>query len=222
MFDTEAAGEGFGLLVDRPETWTGHWLAGSLPGWTLFELNNPEAEHQSRYLSNSGRLFFNSADPLVAAGDRPAPEKRSSTATKQSVGVENVYEYEPAGQGSCTSQPGCVALISSGTSRHESAFLDASESGNDVFFLTAAQLVAQDTDNSLDIYDARVCGTPETQSCLPEKPPPPPACSGEECRPPPPPRSRASRRPRARPSRARATPPNRKRLPQDPRPNRKR
>ena len=100
------------------------------------------------------------------------------------VGVENVYEYEPGGEGSCTSQPGCVSLISSGSSQHESAFLDASENGDDVFFLTAARLLAQDTDNSLDIYDARVCGTYQSEPCLPPFTPPPPPCArGEGCRP---------------------------------------
>ncbi len=183
VLDTEAAGEGFGLLVDRPETWSGHWLAGSLPGWTLFELNNPRSQHQSRYLSNSGRLFFNSADALVPQVTAPTREELIN-GTKQNVGVNNVYEYEPGGEGSCSNQPGCAALISSGTSARESAFLDASENGNDAFFLTAATLLPQDTDNSLDIYDARMCGTPETQPCLPVKPLPPPECTGEECRPP--------------------------------------
>ena len=183
VLDTQEAGEGLGLVVDRPETWAGRWLAGSIPGWTLFELNNPRSAHQSRYLSNTGRLFFNSADPLasqVTQGFRKELVGGQST----SVGVENVYEYEPSGEGSCDSQPGCVALVSSGTSDHESAFLDASESGSDAFFLTAAKLLAQDTDNSLDVYDARVCGTPETEACLPPLIPPPPPCTGEGCRPP--------------------------------------
>jgi len=182
VYDTEEAGEGLGLTVDRPETWAGHWLAGSLPGWTLFELNNPRAQHQSRYLSNEGRLFFDSADALVPAVTAPTRQEEVNGKTL-SVGVENVYEYEPSGLGSCTQGPGCVALVSSGTSEHESAFLDASESGEDAFFITAAKLVAQDTDNSLDVYDARVCGTPSSEACLPDKPPPPPVCVGEECRP---------------------------------------
>jgi len=169
VFDTEEAGEGLGLLVDRPETWNGHWLAASVPGWTLIGLNNPVAEHQSRYLTSSGRLFFNSPDALV--------EQAKS-------GKENVYEYEPEGVGSCRRPGGCVALISSGISTRESAFLDASATGNDVFFLTAARLVPQDTDENFDIYDARVCGTPETQPCLQLPPPPPPPCKGEGCRPP--------------------------------------
>ncbi len=192
VFDTELAGEGDGLTVDRPETWSGHWLAGSVPGWTLFELNKPTAEHQSRYLSNDGRLFFDSADALVAQ-DQARTREESVNGTTLNVGVENVYEYEPDGLGSCQRAGGCVTLVSSGTSERESAFLDASESGDDVFFLTAAQLVAQDTDTSLDVYDARVCGTSEMQPCLPIQTPAPPPCAGEgECRPPAPPQSSPS------------------------------
>ena len=74
------------------------------------------------------------------------------------MGVENVYEYEPAGVGGCGgSSGGCVALISSGTSHKESAFLEATPSGNDVFFLTAAQLAPAGHRRRFDIYDAREC-----------------------------------------------------------------
>src|SRR5262249_14159640 len=148
------AGEGEGLMVDRPRLWEHRWLAGSIPGWTRYgELN---ANHQSRYLSNAGRLLFNSSDALVPQVEARTREENVEGKTLK-VGVENVYEYEPNGLGSCQQAGGCVGLISSGTSEHESAFLDASESGNDVFFLTAAQLVAQETENGDDIYDARSC-----------------------------------------------------------------
>ena len=76
--------------------------------------------------------------------------------TDQNVGVENVYEYEPR-EALRLHAGGCVGLISSGESEHESAFLDASESGDDVFFLTAQQLAPQDIDTNFDVYDARVC-----------------------------------------------------------------
>jgi len=140
VLDTEASGEGLGLLVDRVETWSGHWLAGDLPGWTGAEGEN--AIYQSRYLSDSGRLFFDSPVALVPADKN----------TKN-----DVYEYEPVGVGTCADESGCISLISSGTSERESAFLDASVSGNDVFFLTAQPLVASDHDTSLDVYDARDC-----------------------------------------------------------------
>jgi DNA-binding beta-propeller fold protein YncE len=169
--DTERSGEGLGLLVDRPGIWResigGRWLAGSIPGWTPIEPNT--APYQSRYLSDEGRLFFNGADALV-------PEDKNSK--------EDVYQYEPAGVGSCEdSVRGCVALLSSGISSHESAFLDASTSGNDVFFVTAGQLVATDRDQSFDVYDARVCT--DSSPCVKVPPPPPAPCSREEtCRPP--------------------------------------
>ncbi len=54
----------------------------------------PHALYQSRYLSDNGRLFFNSWDSLV-------PHDKNST--------EDVYEYEPSGVGSCASaSPGCI------------------------------------------------------------------------------------------------------------------
>ena len=158
VFDQEHSGEGIGLVVDRRESWRGQWLAGSIPGWTSESPTN--ALYQSRYLSNEGRLFFDSADPLVpgiAEEDRTRPENVNGQV--RMVGVENVYEYEPAGVGGCAASAtgGCVALLSSGTSSKESAFLEATPSGNDVFLLTAAQLSPQDTDDAFDIYDARVC-----------------------------------------------------------------
>ncbi len=142
VHDQERSGEGLGLLIDRIQTWSGHWLAGSVPGWTGSEGEN--ALYQSRYLSDSGRLFFTSSIALVPADVNAK---------------EDVYEYESSGQGSCASGAGCVALISSGTSAKESAFLDASASGDDVFILTAGPLVGADRDSNFDVYDARVCGS---------------------------------------------------------------
>jgi DNA-binding beta-propeller fold protein YncE len=144
VLDIEHSGEGVGLLVDRSQIWDGRWLSGSIPGWT-FNINGnaaPLALYQPRYLADSGRLFFDSADALVS---------------QDTNGKEDVYEYEPQGVGTCQSSAGCTGLISSGTSDRESAFLDASESGDDVFFMTASPLVAADKDQSLDIYDAHVC-----------------------------------------------------------------
>ena len=80
VLDTEGAGEGLGLVVDRRKVWFGHWLAGSIPGWTAENLVS--ALVQPRYLSDNGRVYFNSPDTLVT---RAANHK------------ENVYEYEPTG-----------------------------------------------------------------------------------------------------------------------------
>ncbi len=166
VFDSVESGEGLGLLVDRRKVWLGHWLAGNIPGWTAQSVES--ALFQSRYLSNSGRLFFDSPDDLVP---------------QASNGKEDVYEYEPAGVGSCESPSGgCVALISSGSSGEESAFLEATRSGDDVFFLTAAQLLRQDTDTAFDVYDARVCT--QASPCLTPPSPASPGCgSSDACRP---------------------------------------
>jgi hypothetical protein len=110
-----------------------------------------------RNLSEDGeRLFFQSPDALVP-GD--------------SDGQVNVYEWEapaaaPEPGDSCTSSSssfdsgdgGCVFPISDVTGDFESRFMDASPSGENVFFATADQLVPSDTDTRVDVYDARVGG----------------------------------------------------------------
>jgi hypothetical protein len=161
-------------LVGGDRVWDGATgIAANIPGWTPFSLD--ESLYQSRYLSDSGRLFFNSIDAL-------APQDVN--------GAEDVYEYEPPGAGSCAQSAetfsersdGCVGLISSGSSSEESAFLDASETGGDVFFLTKAKLVSEDFDTSLDVYDAHEC-TPSA-ACFPVAAVAPPTCeTGEACKP---------------------------------------
>jgi hypothetical protein len=151
-----------------PET---AWLAANIPGWTPYRLE--DALYQSRYLSDDGRLFFNSNDALV-------PQDVN--------GAWDVYEYEPEGTGSCQAtsvafsekSDGCVGLISSGSSPEQSAFMDASKSGDDVFFLTTGKLAPQDFDTSYDIYDAHVCSASEP--CLSSSVSPPPCNTGDSCK----------------------------------------
>jgi hypothetical protein len=149
------------------------WVASTLPPWTVFD-GGGHTLYQPRYLSDSGRLFFNSNDALV-------PQDVN--------GTQDVYEYEPAGVGSCSTSSvtfgersdGCVGLISSGNSPEESAFLDASETGGDVFFITLAKLLPRDYDNALDVYDAHECST--AVPCYPPEPVSPPVCStGDGCK----------------------------------------
>lgn len=174
-----------GTPVEESET----WVAATVPGWLSYE--GESAVYQPRYLSDTGRLFFNSSDALVPLDVN---------------GAEDVYEFEPEAEHACSpasasasevfkpartfdlegvpreESAGCVALISSGTSLQESAFMDASETGDDVFFLTAASLAQQDYDTSLDVYDAHVC-TPASP-CIPAASEAPPACTTEaSCKP---------------------------------------
>jgi hypothetical protein len=124
-------------------------------------------------LFDNGRLFFNSADGLVP---------------QDTNGNLDVYEFEPAGVGSCTSASvafnagtgGCVGLISSGVASGPSVFLDASGTGADVFFTTRERLVGRDVDTAVDIYDAHVCSGP---SDCPSEAKVPPACTtADACR----------------------------------------
>jgi hypothetical protein len=118
---------------------------------------------QGREIADEGRrVFFGTATQLVPAAEN---------------GVEYVYEWEQKGTGSCSSEEqegGCVYLVSSGGSHDRSFYLDNDESGEDVFFATRAGLAKNDTDESWDVYDARVGGG------FPE--PTPPAECGGTCR----------------------------------------
>jgi NHL repeat len=158
----------YGTLTHGPDggerVWgSNRWIAANVPGWTT-------GLYQSRYLSDGGRLFFDASDALV-------PQDTNHT--------EDVYEYEPAGVGTCTAEAagyvpgeeGCVSLISSGGSTEQSGFLDASENGDDAFFTTTAQLSNRDVDSSFDVYDARVGGG-EPAVVKPVE------CQGDACQPP--------------------------------------
>jgi DNA-binding beta-propeller fold protein YncE len=166
---------GSGGLVGGPrELWPPNALvAANVPGWIAIGTGAQVKErYQPRYLSDTGRLFFNTVNGLVS---------------QDANNTQDVYEYEPPGVGGCTSASeafsessgGCVNLISSGRSSQESALLDASESGDDVFFLTAARLSAIDTDNALDVYDAHVC---TDSPCIVYPTGKSAACSDETCK----------------------------------------
>ena len=105
---------------------------------------------------NGAYVFFTTEDSLT-------PQALS--------GVVNVYEYHE----------GQVALISDGHDLAASVLevpsvelLGTDESGQDVYFRTADQLVPQDTDTQLDVYDARIEGGFPASSAEP-------SCSGDPC-----------------------------------------
>jgi DNA-binding beta-propeller fold protein YncE len=179
-------------IAGGDRVWNQTWLAANVPTWTPYTLEG--SLYQSHYLSDNGRLFFNSSDALVP---------------KDVNGTEDVYEYEPRGVGGCASASssgsvafkpggkiegggleegeGCVGLISSGESAQESAFLDASatggrdaeghEGGGDVFFLTTSKLAPQDVDDAFDVYDAQECTA--AAPCPPQPAQSPAACNTE-------------------------------------------
>ncbi len=104
----------------------------------------------TRNISSSGeKVFFDSSDGLVP---------------RDLNGRIDVYEWSA----------GSVRLVSSGTGGEDSAFVDASESGDDVFFTTRDRLARSDTDDLVDIYDARL-------GDVFEDPPLPVPCVGAGC-----------------------------------------
>jgi len=117
---------------------------------------------QPRYLTNSGRLYFDTPNSLSPFDTNGA--------------VEDVYEFEPGGVGTCGESEGCVSLISAGTGTSDSNFLAMDEDGRNVFFTTRDRLVPSDKDELVDLYDAREGG-----GFAAEQGPSTEGCSGETC-----------------------------------------
>jgi hypothetical protein len=108
---------------------------------------------QRNWSEEGGRLFFETPDPLVL---------------RDNNGLQDVYEYAD----------GHVYPISDVTGDYGSNFLDASANGDDVFILTADQLLPSDTDTRADVYDARVGGG------FPVSVAPSECDNGDSCKPP--------------------------------------
>jgi DNA-binding beta-propeller fold protein YncE len=130
--------------------------------------------HMRRLISANGdRVFFNSDQPL-------SPQDKN--------GVQDVYEWEASGAGSCTggssaNGDGCVSLLSGGVSTSGSLLIDADETGSNVFFVSRAALVpGGGSGEKPNVFDARVDGGFKG---APGGILQPPVCkSAEECKPP--------------------------------------
>jgi hypothetical protein len=103
-----------------------------------------EHEMQSRAVSNDGSwIVFNTAEPL---------------SPRVSNGMRNVFLWHwDAERGE-----GAVSLISSGSAPTsdvgQAIAPSTSPEGRDVFFMTTAGLARGDTENDIDVYDARLGG----------------------------------------------------------------
>jgi hypothetical protein len=137
--------------------------SGSVGGEAQVPLSYSNTYVQRWLLDDGSRVFFDSTAALVPADKN---------------GQLDVYEWEREGTGGCGEKAparlsgGCVYLLSGGASDSSSFFVDASASGDDAFVLTRAPLVAEDGNENLDVYDARVGVT---------QPPSTPQCSGAGC-----------------------------------------
>jgi DNA-binding beta-propeller fold protein YncE len=161
--------EGGVIFPDPQQLWGGRRVGATLPETSEGESTIGLSLYWPRAVLDNGRAYFNSVSPLV---------------TGDSNETWDAYQYEPFAVGSCapsagsrmvaTTETGCVALVSSGLDPQPSAFMDASATGDDVFFATFGRLSALDTDDNADVYDARVGGVEATVER-------PTECAGETC-----------------------------------------
>lgn len=127
-------------------------------GSTLYQgtgagLASTATDYENRAISEDGRWVFFSSDQALVSSD--------------ANGRVDAYVYDTLNDH--------LRLLSSGASRDDSYFLDASSDGRDAFFVTRERLVGWDVDDNADLYDARVGGG------LPEPDPQRPPCDGDAC-----------------------------------------
>jgi len=114
--------------------------------YPIRDINNSFAQ----VVTDDGHAFFDTTAPLLAADHNVSSD---------------VYEYFN----------GRLALVSPGDRDFAAILAGISKEGTDVFFTTAEGLVPKDTDQSYDVYDARIGGgfsEPVRQN----------ECTGESCR----------------------------------------
>ncbi len=172
MFEYDAQGEAL-VRVSRGEGgYNEDGNSGDFPAAIPIQFRSSTPEDRFRHLAISedgSMVFFSSADALT-------PLALNQVCIRKEEGVcvsyaDNIYEYHDEH----------VSLISDGhddVSVEEgpvSELLGTDESGRDVFFTTADNLVPQDGDTQVDIYDAR-----EDGGFAPVQEPAP--CSGDSCR----------------------------------------
>jgi hypothetical protein len=127
----------------------------------------PEPNYDGEHVGAGLPATVGSSLAISNDGSRIVFESTDSLAPEAVTGANNVYEY----------REGNVYLISDGQvspSGHAAHLIGMDGSGRDVFFSTEDQLVPQDTDTLLNIFDAREGGGfPAPVSA--------PGCSGDAC-----------------------------------------
>jgi hypothetical protein len=101
--------------------------------------------------------------PISEGGEDVFFDSDNALVPEATPGFLHVYEWHD----------GTISLISAPDDPGNAYFLGSSADGSNVFFSTSAQLARQDTDNAVDIYDARVDGGFEGLT--------PPVCTGTGC-----------------------------------------
>jgi hypothetical protein len=127
-------------------------LAGDGSGGQLPESERSFSNRHPQVVTDDGHAYFGTSQSLLSADHNK---------------TYDVYEF----------YRGRLTLISPGDSDLGARLIGVSPDSRDVFFMTAQGLVGQDTDQTYDIYDARLGGGLAAQN-----PPPPEApCAGDAC-----------------------------------------
>jgi hypothetical protein len=148
------------MCVSCNPSMQGPLVGGSNLSLILAQFGGSFEQPENLLAGGQGKLFFESQDAL-------SPNDTNG-------GVQDVYEWTPSGVGSCAQARGCLSLVSSGHSADDSMFLTATPSGSDAFLVTREQLLPQDEDELLDVYDARLGGGIPPGGVAP--------CGGEACK----------------------------------------
>lgn len=179
--------EGQGVDVISPEAMRGGGSFGS-PNGRYFEFLAPDGalrlyDAEARestclscradgspaaaYLPSHDRNLSNRVPQAVTDDGHAYFTTRAALLSADRNGTDDVYEYFR----------GRLTLISPGDGDFKATLSDISADGSNVFFQTAEGLVSQDTDQTYDVYDARIGGGLAAQN------PPPPAvpCAGDAC-----------------------------------------
>jgi hypothetical protein len=141
---------------------------------------DPTMSHDGSY------IFFMSPVALTPQASNSVQTGFNFNGKGTPLYAENVYEYHDgnvylisdgrdtgaANAGPCETGEGSLVLSAV-------CLLGSDATGANVFFTTGDQLLPQDTDTQLDVYDARIC-TAESP-CIPPLAPAPPPCLGEAC-----------------------------------------
>lgn len=154
--------------VYRYETGTGSLVCVSCAPSGVAPAGNAEISHDDQAGAGEGSGFWLGADTRVisADGDRVFFDTPTPLVPAAANGRRDVYEWED----------GKVYLISSGTSSRDAFYMDSSESGDDVFFKTTADLSGSDVSETYGVYDARVPRPGEAVAASV-------ACEGSACHP---------------------------------------
>jgi hypothetical protein len=146
VYDAEGAGQMFCASCNPNGTPPVVLGGGSQGGEGGIDTSVPSSfayTFMRRWTNESGtRVFFDTSQALVP---------------QDTNGVQDVYEWEQDGEGTCRTGGGCVYLLSGGTSTDNSFLIDGSASGGDVFFATREQLVPGAGNQKMEVYDAHEC-----------------------------------------------------------------